>query len=90
MRSGNFPWLSVMAGISFVILYTLGEYGNSAYREYFKSVGLGATGLIVLLWFIQYCPAVALYLVVYLLIAALIAKAVLWFYFKANKQTYSA
>ena len=90
MRSGNFPWLSVFAGIGFVVLYTLGEYGNSAYKEYFKTVGLGATALIVLLWFIKYCPAAALYLVVYLLIAALISKAILWFYFKANRRTYSA
>jgi hypothetical protein len=73
----NSPTGLLVAGIACVVLYSLGQYGHSRYRAYFKLIGFGGTALVLVQLFWSMCPAHLFGYLFPMLAAALISPAVI-------------
>lgn len=74
----NSPTTLLAVGIACVVLYSLGQYGRSRYRDYFRVVGFGGTALVLVKLFWSMCPAHLFGYLFPMLAAALISPAAIW------------
>ena len=81
------PWYLVLAGIVFVFVYSLGQYGRSRYKDIFKFVGVFGTGFIMLKLYWNFCPTAATFYLFIMLIISSVSALLVRLYYRSNDDS---
>lgn len=76
------PSIQVLIGMAFSILYGIGNYGRSKYKDIFKIVGMAVIGLVILNIFFTQCAGTAVGYIFQLAAGTIILQVFVWGYFK--------